>query len=94
MKIFGKILAVPGILTIRAAAILIELFGKISSILGGPFLVFVTGCCIYSAVTSNWRNFAILAAVAGACALFYILLGLLLGLTDIACDRLKQYLRS
>lgn len=94
MKIIGKILAVPGMLTIRTAAILIEMFGRISSIFGGPFLMFVTGCCIYSAATFNWRNFAILAVAAGTCALFYSLLGLLLGLADIACDRLKHLLMS
>ena len=94
MKIFWKILAIPCIAAIRTVGILIELFGKISSLLAGPFLVFVIGCCIYSICTSHWRDLAILAAVAGACTLFYLLLGLILGLIDIVSDRMIQFLRS
>ena len=94
MKIIGKVLVIPGIAAIRTAGILIELFGKISSLLAGPFLVFVIGCAIYSTCTSHWRDLAILAAVAGACTLFYLLLGLILGLIDIASDRMKQFLHS
>ena len=94
MKIFAKILAVPGLISMKMAGLLITALGKVSSILAGPFLVFVIGCCIYSAFTGNWRNLAILAAVGGACVLFYLLIGLILGGIDIACSRMKNFIRS
>lgn len=94
MRIFGKIMAVPGIAALKTAGIIIEILAKISCVFAGPFLIFVIGCGIYSAVTANWRNLIILAAVAGACIVFYLLIGLLLGAIDIAGNRMRQFLHS
>lgn len=94
MRIFGKIMAVPAIAGLKTAGIIIEILAKASCILAGPFLVFVIGCGIYSAVTGNVRNLIILAVVAGACIGFYLLTGLLLGAIDIAGAKMMNILRS
>ena len=94
MKIFAKIMAVPAIAGLKTAGIIIEILAKASCILAGPFLVFVIGCSIYSAVTGNFRNLAILLVVDGACIGFYLLTGLLLGAIDIAGAKMKRILHS
>ena len=94
MKIFAKIIAAIGIVPLKTIGIIIEILAKISCVLAGPFLVFVIGCGIYSAIRTNWRDLIILAVVAGACVVFYLLIGLLLGAIDIAGNRLKTFLRS
>ena len=94
MKVFGKIMAVPAIAGLKTAGIIIEILAKMSCILAGPFLVFVIGCSIYSAVTGNFRNLVILLVVACACIGFYLLTGLLLGAIDIAGRKIRQFLVS
>ena len=94
MKIFGKILAVIGYIPLRTIGLLMEILAKLSCYAAGPFLVFVIGCGIYCAVKTQWRDLAILAAVAGAVALFYVLAGLLIGLIGIAGDRVGRFIRS
>ena len=94
MRMIAKAFAVLGYVPLKMAGFIIDLFGKASSILAGPFLVFVIGCCIYSAVTAHWRNLVILVVVGGVCTAFYISLGLILGLIDIAGSRIKEFLRS
>ena len=94
MKLFGKIMAAIGIIPLKTAGIIIEILAKISCVLAGPFLVFVIGCGIYSAVTANWRNLIILAVIAGACITFYLLVGLLLGAIDIVGSKMKRFIHS
>ena len=94
MKIFGKIMAVPAIAGLKTAGVIINILAKMSCILAGPFLVFVIGCSIYSAVTGNFRNLAILLVVAGACIGFYLLTGLLLGAIDIAGRKMRRFFLS
>ena len=94
MRIFAKIMAVPAIAGLKTAGIIIEILAKASCILAGPFLVFVIGCSIYSAVTGNWRNLAILLIVAGACISLYFLIGVLLGVIDIAGLKLRQFFQT
>lgn len=94
MRIFAKIMAVPAIAGLKTAGIIIEILAKISCILAGPFLVFVIGCGIYSAVTGGWRNLLILLVIASVCILFYLLTGLMLGLIDIAAASISRFLRS
>ena len=67
---------------------------KISSILAGPFLVFIICCGIYCVVKANWQSLLILALVGGGCVLFYVLVGLLLGAIDIAGAKMKRFIRS
>lgn len=94
MRIFGKIMAIPAIAGLKTAGVIINILAKMSCILAGPFLVFVIGCGVYSAVTASWRNLIILSVIAGGCILFYLLIGFLLGAIDIAGTRMKQFLRS
>lgn len=94
MKIIAKIFAIPAIAVLKIIGILISILAKLSCVLAGPFLVFVIGCGIYSAVVRNWRNLMILAVVAAACIVFYLLVGVLLGGIDIAGSRMKKFLRS
>ncbi len=94
MRIFGKIMAVPAFAALKTVGIIIEILAKLSCVLAGPFLVFVIGCGIYCAVRADWRGLIILAAVAGACVAFYLLIGLLLGAIDIAGSRMRQFIRS
>lgn len=89
MKIIAKIFAI-----LKIIGILISILAKLSCVLAGPFLVFVVGCGIYSAVIRSWRNLMILAVVAAACIVFYLLVGVLLGGIDIAGSRMKKFLRS
>ena len=79
MKLFAKIMAVPAIVGLKTAGIIIEILAKASCILAGPFLVFVIGCSIYCA---------------GACIGLYLLIGALLGAIDIAGAKMKRILHS
>ena len=54
MKTFMKILLFPVMAVLKTASVIIEILAKISAILAGPFLVFVTGCGIYCTVTTNF----------------------------------------
>ena len=93
MKILMIILAIPIMIVVKLASVIIETAAKISAVLAGPFLIFVAGCGIYCAVTANWKSLIILAAVAGAVILAYFLIGLVLGLLDIAGSRLRFFIR-
>ena len=77
----------------KTASVIIEILAKISAILAGPFLVFVTGCGIYCTVTTNWKSLIILAVIAGTVVLVYALIGIVLGLLDIAGSRIKWFIR-
>ena len=94
MRIFAKIMAAIGIVPLKTAGIIIEILAKISSILAGPFLVFIICCGIYCVVKANWQSLLILALVGGGCVLFYVLVGLLLGAIDIAGAKMKRFIRS
>ena len=89
-----KILLFPVMTVLKIASVIIELLAKISAILAGPFLVFVTGCGIYCVVTTNWTSLIILAVIAGTVVLVYVLIGIVLGLLDIAGSRIKWFIRS
>ena len=94
MKTLIKILLFPVMTVLKIASVIIELLAKISAILAGPFLVFVTGCGIYCVVTTKWKSLIILAVIAGTVVLVYVLIGIVLGLLDIAGSRIKWFIRS
>ena len=93
MRVLMILLAIPAMIVIKLVSVIIEIAAKISAVLAGPFLIFVIGCGIYCAVTTNWKSLIILAAVAGVVILAYLLIGLVLGLLDIAGSRLKYFIR-
>ena len=93
MRVLIILLAIPVMIVVKLVSVIIETAAKISAVLAGPFLVFVIGCGIYCAVTANWKSLIILAAVAGVVILAYLLIGLVLGLLDIAGSRLKYFIR-
>ena len=94
MRIFGKILSVPGIGIVKTASIVLSIIVKIASVVTGPLLVFVAGCSIYCGVVHEWRNLTILLMIGGIIVLFCILSGVVLGLLDIAVIRMKSFIRS
>lgn len=89
-----KIMAGVGFVSLKIANVIISIISKIGSILAGPFLVFVIGCGIYCVATTNWKSFLILTIIGGAVVSVFMLTGLLLGLLDIAQDRMKQVIRN
>lgn len=93
MRVLMILLAIPAMIVVKLVIVIIETAAKISAVLAGPFLVFVAGCGIYCAVTTNWKSLIILVAVAGVVILAYLLIGLVLGLLDIAGSRLKYFIR-
>lgn len=94
MRVFAKVMAAIGIVPLKTAGIIIEILAKVSSVLAGPFLVFVICCGIYCAVKANWQSLLILGLVGGGCVLFYVLTGLLLGAIDIAGAKISRFIRS
>ena len=94
MKIITKPLAVLGFIALKMAGAVIQVLAKVSGILAGPFLVFIIGCGIYCAATSSWKSLIILVVIAGTVVAFYMLLGLLLGLVDIAGSGMLRHLRK
>ena len=94
MKIITKPLALLGIILLKAIGATMNLFANLSSIVAGPFLVFILGFGIYYAVTANWKHVLILAIVGGVVLLLYMLMGLLLGLIDIAGERMVRFMKT
>ena len=94
MKILMKIIAAPAAVLLKMASCVIETLTKISSILAGPFLVFVIGCGIYCTVTANWKSLLILAVIAGTVIFAYCMIGLLLGVIDLAGNKIGHFIRS
>ena len=93
MKIVVKILVFLVLAVLKIVSKIIEILAKISAVLAGPFLVFVIGCGIYCAVTTNWKSLIILVVIAGAVILVYALIGIVLGLLDLAGCRIKGFIR-
>ena len=94
MRILMTLLAIPVMIVVKMVSVIIETAAKISTVLAGPFLIFVIGCGIYCAVTANWKSLIILTVIAGAVVLVYALIGIVLGLLDFAGNRLQLFIRS
>lgn len=92
MKIFAKVMATLGVIALKAAGVMITILTKIATILAGPLLIFVIGCGIYCAITSNWKSLVVLIAIGGAIMILFALAGLLLGLMDVAGTRIKHHM--
>ena len=88
------LLAIPAMIVVNMVSEIIETAAKISTVLAGPFLIFVIGCGIYCAVIANWKSLIILTVIAGAVVLVYALIGIVLGLLDFAGNRLQLFIRS
>ena len=93
MRVLMILLAIPVMIVVKLVSVIIETLAKISAVLAGPLLIFVIGCSIYCVVTANWKSLIILAAVAGVVILAYLLIGLVLGLLDIAGGRISRFIR-
>ncbi|MBO5520385.1 MAG: hypothetical protein J5973_01755 [Eubacterium sp.] len=94
MRILMILLAIPVMIVVKMVSVIIETAAQISAVLAGPFLIFVIGCGIYCAVTANWKSLIILAVIAGVVILAYLLIGIVLGLLDLAGNRMKRFIRS
>lgn len=60
IKLPFKLLALPIILILMAAALLVKLVTNLSAYVMGPLMLFILGCGIYSAVQQMWTSVAIL----------------------------------
>ena len=94
MRILMILLAIPVMIVVKMVSVIIETAAQISAVLAGPFLIFVIGCGIYCAVTANWKSLIILAVTAGAVVFVYALIGIVLGLLDLAGNHMKRFIRS
>ena len=94
MRVLIILLAIPVMIVVKLVSVIIETAAQISAVLAGPFLIFVIGCGIYCAVTANWKSLIILAVIAGVVILAYLLIGIVLGLLDLAGNRMKRFIRS
>ena len=72
IKLPFKLLALPIILILMAAALLIKLVTNLSAYVMGPLMLFI-GCGIYSAVQQMWTSVAILVVLEILCvaAMFF-----------------------
>lgn len=61
IKLPFKLLALPLILILMTAAILVRMVTNLSSYIVGPLMLFILGFGIYSAVQQRWTSVAILA---------------------------------
>lgn len=61
IKLPFKLLALPLILVLMTAVILVKLLTNLSAYLMGPLMLFILGCGIYSAVQQMWTSVVILA---------------------------------
>lgn len=93
MRVLMILVAIPVMIVVKLASVIIETAAKVSVLLVGPFLIFVAGCGVYCAVSANWKSLIILAVITGAVIFAYLLIGIILGLLDIACSRLKGFIR-
>ena len=73
IKLPFKLLALPIILILMAAALLIKLVTNLSAYVMGPLMLFILGCGIYSAVQQMWTSVAILVVLEILCvaAMFF-----------------------
>ena len=67
MKLPFKLLALPIILILMAAALLVKLVTNLSAYVMGPLMLFILGCGIYSAVQQMWTSVAILVVLEILC---------------------------
>ena len=72
---------------------LISTVMKLASLMAGPFLLFSIGCSIYCIATANLKSLLIFGLLIGAVCLLYMAAGLVLGLMDIAGERLRSFMR-
>lgn len=73
IKLPLKLLALPLILILMAAALLVKLVTNLSAYVMGPLMLFILGCGIYSAVQQMWTSVAILVVLEILCvvAMFF-----------------------
>lgn len=73
IKLPFKLLALPIILILMAAALLVKLVTNLSAYVMGPLMLFILGCGIYSAVQQMWTSVAILVVLEILCvvAMFF-----------------------
>ena len=73
IKLPFKLLALPIILILMAAVLLIKLVTNLSAYVMGPLMLFILGCGIYSAVQQMWTSVAILVVLEILCvaAMFF-----------------------
>jgi len=94
MRFIMKMMIIPVFLVLKIIGSISRIIVEASTLVAGPFLIFVLGCSIYCIVKANWQSLLILALVGGGCILLYVLIGLLLGVIDIAGARMKRFLHS
>lgn len=61
IKLPFKLLALPLILVLMTAVILVKLLTNLSAYIMGPLMLFILGCGIYSAMQQMWTSVVILA---------------------------------
>ena len=93
MRILGKIMSIPAVAALKVTAALLTIFVKLSAFLAGPFLVFAVVCSTYCIVTQDWKNLLVFTVLAAAIIIIYLLAGLVLGMVDIARDRIGRFFR-
>ena len=73
IKLPFKLLALPIILILMVAALLVKLVTNLSAYVMGPLMLFILGCGIYSAVQQMWTSVAILVVLEILCvaAMFF-----------------------
>lgn len=90
IKLPFKLLALPLILILMTAVILVRIVTNLSAYLVGPLMLFLLGCGIYSAVQQRWPSVAILAVSEVVCvvAMFFALsvVSALEGIRDFLVD--------
>ena len=73
MKLPFKLLALPIILILKAADLLVNRVSNLSDYVMGHLMLFILGCGIYSAVQQMWTSVAILVVLEILCvaAMFF-----------------------
>lgn len=67
IKLPFKLLALPLILILMTTVILVKMVTNLSAYVIGPFMLFLLGFAIYSAVKQMWSSVAILAVLEVLC---------------------------
>lgn len=94
MRFIMKMMIIPVFLVLKIIGTMSRIIVEASALVTGPFLIFVLGCGVYCIITANWKSLLILGLIAGAVYLAYILVGLALGLLEIAGNKMGRFLRS
>ena len=89
----GKIFVIMVIAVLKIFSGLISAVMKLTSLIAGPFLAFSIGCSIYCIATANWKSLLIFGLLIGTVIFIYMAAGIVLGLMDIARDRLWRFIR-